>query len=68
MEDWRPVLKTVQATILSVEGNEKVRYLLLLDATPLSLGLESTREYQRSNDCTDPAVQTIPTKKVYLKI
>ena len=30
----------VQATILSSEGNEKVRDLLRLDITPLSLGLE----------------------------
>ncbi|KAH6761295.1 heat shock protein 70 [Perilla frutescens var. frutescens] len=31
----------VQAAMISGEGSEKVRHLLLLDVTPLSLGLES---------------------------
>ncbi|KAK4799774.1 hypothetical protein SAY86_025139 [Trapa natans] len=44
----------VQAAILSREGNEKLQDLLLLDVSPLSLGLETV---------LIPRNTTIPTKK-----
>ncbi|XP_059429724.1 heat shock cognate 70 kDa protein 2-like [Corylus avellana] len=50
----------VQAAILSGEGNEKVQGLLLLDVTPLSLGLETAGGVMT---VLIPRNTAIPTKK-----
>eukprot|EP01018_Ginkgo_biloba_P031339 Gb_07940 [translate_table: standard] len=61
---------TIQAAILSGEGNEKVENLVLLDVTPLSFGLETTRvvmtvliprntSYLQKRNKSSPHTQTI---------
>ena len=50
----------VQATILSGEGCDKVKDLLLLDIAPLSLGVENGKGQMT---IVVPGNTTIPTKK-----
>ncbi|KAH6783015.1 heat shock protein 70 [Perilla frutescens var. hirtella] len=50
----------VQAAMISGEGNEKVKHLLLLDVTPFSLGLQSARGVMT---VLIPKNTTIPAKK-----
>ncbi|CAI9092423.1 OLC1v1027652C1 [Oldenlandia corymbosa var. corymbosa] len=51
----------VQAAILSGQGNEKVQDLVLVEVTPLSLGIETTGQVM---DVLIPRNTTIPTKRV----
>ncbi|KAL8122517.1 hypothetical protein AgCh_019018 [Apium graveolens] len=50
----------VQAAILNGAGNPNIKYLVLLDVTPLSLGVESLGE---SMSVIIPRNTTIPTRK-----